>query len=156
MSASRLFLPQSSLIRRTCAVAVIVLLSASGLLAGCAASNVKAPTAPDESVLQPAEQALAKARAAQADAFAPRAVDASRRRIATARDILYGAARARRPLTDQENDRVDQLVAAAELDARSALVETQAKAVQTKLDELRGTSGQAGQTSSNGATGVSP
>ena len=81
---------------------------------------------------------VAKARAADADTFAPRAVDASRRRISTARDILYSAARANRELSDTERDRVEALVAAAELDARSALTQTQAKAVQTKLAELQG------------------
>ncbi|MES1925935.1 hypothetical protein [Salinisphaera sp. T31B1] len=129
------------------------------VLAGCASAPTGAPSAPDESVLQPAEQALAKARAAQADTFAPRAVDAARRRIATARDILYTAALARRPLTDEESGRVDQLVDAAELDARSALVETQAKAVETKLDELRSGGGSAPAShagGSAGAMGVSP
>ncbi|GAB3674833.1 hypothetical protein GCM10028792_11970 [Salinisphaera aquimarina] len=116
---------------------------------GCAGGAIKAPSAPDESVLAPAEQALAKARAAQADTFAPRVVDASRRRIATARDILYDAARARRPLNNGEKSRVDRLVAAAELDARSALVQTQAKAVQSKLGELRGQSGGAGRAPAN-------
>lgn len=107
-------------------------------LVGCAGPAFVTPDAPDVSVLAPAEQALAKARAADADTFAPRVVDAARRRIATARDILYGAARANRELTDTEHDRVDRLVAAARLDARSALVQTQARAVQTKLAELQG------------------
>jgi hypothetical protein len=115
---------------------------AAGLLilasAGCASNTVVSPSAPDESVLAPAEQALAKARAAEADTFAPRVVDASRRRIATARDILYSAARANRELSDTERARVEALVEAAELDARSALTQTQAKAVQTKLAELQG------------------
>ncbi|WP_293626254.1 hypothetical protein [Salinisphaera sp.] len=106
--------------------------------AGCASNAVVTPSAPDQSVLAPAEQALAKARAADADTFAPRAVDASRRRISTARDILYSAARANRELNDTERARVEALVAAAELDARSALTQTQAKAVQTKLAELQG------------------
>lgn len=134
------------------ASACVALLGAILVLAGCAGAGVKSPAAPDESVLAPAEQALAKARSAQADTFAPRVVDASRRRIATARDILYGAARARRPLTDNEQARVDHLVAAAELDARSALVQTQAKAVQSKLGELHGPRG--GVDQSNGQTGV--
>lgn len=107
------------------------------LAAGCAGHSVKPPNAPNESVLAPAEQALAKARDADADTFAPRVVDASRRRIATARDILYSAARRNRPLNETEQERVDQLVAAAELDARSALVQTQAKAVKVKLAELQ-------------------
>ena len=92
---------------------------AAGLLilasAGCASNTVVSPSAPDESVLAPAEQALAKARAAEADTFAPRVVDASRRRIATARDILYSAARANRELSDTERARVEALVEAVEL-----------------------------------------
>jgi|AntDeeMinimDraft_5_1070356.scaffolds.fasta_scaffold03902_4 hypothetical protein len=107
-------------------------------ITGCAGHAFAPPSAPDDSVLAPAEKALAKARAAEADTFAPRAVDASRRRIATARDILFDAARSQRELTAEEQDRIDKLIAAARLDARSALVQTQAGAVQTKLAELQG------------------
>lgn len=107
-------------------------------VAGCAGHAFTPPSAPDDSALAPAEKALAKARAAEADDFAPRTVDASRRRIATARDIIFDAARARRELTPREQERIDKLVAAARLDARSALVQTQARAVQTKLSELQG------------------
>lgn len=122
-----------------CRVAQMAALAAVLMLAGCAGGTVfKPPGTPDDSVLAPAEQALAKARAADADTFAPRVVDASRRRIATARDIIYGAARASRPLDDTEQQRVDQLVDAAELDARSALVQTQARAVQTQVEQLQG------------------
>ena len=66
-------------------------------------------------------------------------------RIATARDILYSAAQANRELSATEMDRIDQLVAAATLDARSALVQTQARAVQTKLAELQGQLAASGQ-----------
>lgn len=106
-------------------------------MAGCAGAPSARPAAPDLSALTPAEQALAQARAAHAADFAPRALDAARRRIALARDIIYGAAKQRRDLTPLERERVTQLVQAAELDARSALVQTQAKAVITKLAELR-------------------
>lgn len=149
MPASRLNSKSCSGIRHPRSLAAL-LIAASAALAGCAGSSVTPPSLPDDSALQPAEQALAEARAAQADTFAPRSVDASRRRIATARDILFAAARARRPLTDSEQSRVDQLVAAAQLDARSALVETQARAVQTKLEELQG------QTGTNAASSPSP
>ncbi|WP_353218916.1 hypothetical protein [Salinisphaera sp. S4-8] len=119
----------------------LVILAASG----CASHTMIAPSAPDESALAPAEQALAKARAADADEFAPRTVDAARRRIAVARDILFGAARADRALTDKERARVEALVEAAELDARAALAQTQATAVQTKLAQLQAElDGQAG------------
>jgi len=149
MPASRLNLKSCSRLRHSRSVAAL-LIAASAALAGCAGGSVTPPSLPDDSALQPAERALAEARAAQADTFAPRAVDASRRRIATARDILFTAARARRPLTDSEQSRVDQLVAAAQLDARSALVETQARAVQTKLEDLQG------QTGANPASSPSP
>lgn len=128
-------------------------------LVGCGGGAAVAPPgAPDESVLAPAEQALAKARAADADTFAPRALDAARRRIATARDILYAAARSNRELSATEQARVEQLVAAAELDARSALVQTQAGAVQTKLGELQGQLGDhnQSQTQAQPQTEVSP
>lgn len=131
MQASR---PSSSCRLIPLVAALVALL----VMVGCAGrGGMTMPSAPDESVLAPAEQALAEARDAQADTFAPRVVDASRRRIATARDILFTAARADRPLDDTERDRVAQLVDAAALDARSALAQTQARAVQTKLDELR-------------------
>ena len=116
---------------------LVVALVALLVIAGCASrGGATMPSAPDESVLAPAEQALAEARDAEADTFAPRVVDASRRRIATARDILFTAARDDRPLNDTERARVEQLVDAAALDARSALAQTQARAVKAKLDEL--------------------
>ena len=132
MQASR---PSSSCRLIRLVVALVALL----VIAGCASRGGGAtmPSAPDESVLAPAEQALAEARDAEADTFAPRVVDASRRRIATARDILFTAARDDRPLNDTERARVEQLVDAATLDARSVLAQTQARAVQAKLDELR-------------------
>ncbi|MDA3922425.1 MAG: hypothetical protein PF501_17355 [Salinisphaera sp.] len=115
---------------------LIVLLLAAAL-GGCATDAVRGPATPDLSALKPAQQALNKALAANAGDFAPRTVDASRRRITIARDIVYSAARQDRSLTASENDRVQKLVDAARLDARAALVETQAKAVQTKLAELQ-------------------
>ena len=118
-------------------IRLVVALVALLVIAGCASRGGGAmPSAPDESVLAPAEQALAEARDAEADTFAPRVVDASRRRIATARDILFTAARDDRPLNDTERARVEQLVDAAALDARSALAQTQARAVKAKLDEF--------------------
>jgi len=135
----------------------LLVLIAILMVAGCAGQAVAPPSAPDQSVLAPAEKALEKARAADADTFAPRVVDSARRRIATARDILFNAARANRDLNDREQARIDQLVAAAELDARSALVQTQAKAVQTKLAELQGQlNPSTGQGSSQMQQGVSP
>ena len=141
--------PNTVLVLRSLLVVVAI-----ALIAGCAGRTVATPSAPDESILAPAEQALEKARSAEAERFAPRAVDAARRRIATARDILFDAARGSRELNATEQDRVERLIAAAELDARSAFVQTQARAVQTKLAELQGQLGQ-GQ-SSQTQQGVSP
>lgn len=150
MPASRLTTSKPCLSRPHSRALAALLIALSAALVGCAGSSVKPPSVPDDSALQPAEQALAEARAAQADTFAPRSVDASRRRIATARDILFSAARARRPLSEREQSRVDQLVTAAQLDARSALVETQARAVQAKLEQLQS------QTGANAASSPSP
>lgn len=126
--------PKSIVLALTVSAALLI-------LGGCAGQGHKQPVAPDDSVLAPAQQALDKARAAHADDFAPRAVDAARRRIATARDILYTAARAGRQPNDTEQARVDQLVEAARLDARSALNQTQARAVAAKIEELQGQTG---------------
>lgn len=123
--------------RRTLALLLLAL-----VLAGCAGNARKPPGAPEQAILAPAEQALAKARAAHADDFAPRTVDAARRRIATAREILFDAARRNHELSDTERERVQQLVAAAQLDARSALIQTQAGAVETKLAELKAALGE--------------
>lgn len=110
-------------------------------LAGCAADRAsQRPQVPDEQLLAPATQALDTAVQAHAEQFAPRSMDAARRRITLARDILFNAAQSRRSLTHGEQDRVDALVAAARLDAREALTETQAKAVATQIDRLEGRS----------------
>lgn len=120
--------------RRLCVPIVSALL----LLGGCATGGAAhGPSTPDFSPLDPAQQALDKALAAQAGDFAPRTIDAARRRITIARDILYSAANQSRDLTDAENERVQQLVTGARLDAKAALSETQAKAVQTKIQELQ-------------------
>jgi|GEM_PF-1436582 len=119
--------------------ALLAVLLMTVALGGCASfrSGTDGPVAPDLSSLDPAQQALATAIDAQASDFAPRSIDASRRRITVARDILYTAAEQGRPLTDNENKRVDQLVYGAKLDAKAALVETQAKAVQAKIAQLQ-------------------
>lgn len=107
------------------------------LVAGCANSPDQQGVEPDLSLLAPAEQALDEARSAHVEQFAPRALDAARRRLALARDIIYVAARQGRALDDAEHERVTNLVEAARLDARLALVKTQAMAVGLKLDELQ-------------------
>ena len=116
-----------------------VLLAAALVVAGCASTSGSAarPAVPDQSALEPATSALDKAVRANAEDFAPRAVDSARRRITLARDILFAAARADRDLKPDERKRVDVLVAQARLDAREALVETQAKAVDKQLGQLQ-------------------
>lgn len=117
----------------------LVLASLLVVLGGCASSQaLHGPSAPDFSPLAPAQQALSKALDAQAGDFAPRLVDAARRRITIARDILYSAADQSRPLNDREDDRVQQLVSAAQLDAKAALVKAQAGVVQSRITDLKG------------------
>lgn len=115
----------------------LLVLMLVSVLVGCASGRAGKPATPDLSALDPAQQALDKALSANAGDFAPRSIDAARRRITVARDILYDAARQDRSPTAREKERVHQLVDAAGLDARAALVETQAKAVQVKLAELQ-------------------
>lgn len=125
---------------------LIVGLAIVGILAmsGCASQRATRPDLPDDSMLDPATQALDKAVAAHADDFAPRIVDSARRHLTVARDILFSAAETDRSLTDAENDRIQTLVEQARLDARAALVKTQAGAVAQKLDQLQGQSNDQG------------
>lgn len=126
--------------RRLIALILAVLLV---LVGGCASNtDLQGPTAPDLSPITPAQQALNKALDAQAGDFAPRTVDAARRRITIARDILYSAAHQNRSLNKIEDSRVQQLVSAAQLDAKAALVEAQAKAVQSRLADVKGSADQ--------------
>lgn len=109
------------------------------LVAGCASSpeSMGPPIEPNTSLLAPAQKALQEARAADAENFAPRALDAARRRLALARDIIYLAARQGRKLNNEEYERVTDLVKAARLDARLALVKTRALAAGVKLKKLK-------------------
>ncbi len=134
---------------RFCLMALLVV----GVTA-CTGAPPARPATPNVAALEPAEQALARARQAHAERFAPQPLDAARRRIATARDIIYYAAKASRPLSDVERTRVEQLVAAAELDAQTALVQTQAKAVMAKLAQLQGESNTTGSPAAAGSTGA--
>ena len=113
-------------------------IAASAAGAGCASQRAVQPHVPDQSVLDPATQALHKAVSAHADQFAPRIVDSARRRITVARDILFKAAEDDRSLTSAEHDRIQSLVDQAKLDARAALVKTQAEAVQHQIGQLQG------------------
>ncbi|MES1937676.1 hypothetical protein [Salinisphaera hydrothermalis] len=115
-------------------------IAASAAGAGCASQRAVQPHVPDQSVLDPATQALDKAVSAHAGQFAPRIVDSARRRITVARDILFKAAEDDRSLTSAEHDRIQTLVDQAKLDARAALIKTQAEAVQHQIGELQGNS----------------
>lgn len=106
-------------------------------LSGCAGTGMHAPASPDESVLAPAQQALSSARDVNADRYAPREIDAARRRITVARDILFSAARADRKLSRDEHQRVQALVRGAQLDARAARVQSQAKTTAEKIAQLQ-------------------
>lgn len=107
------------------------------LVAGCTNTPDYHAIEPDLSLLAPAEQALAEAHDAHVEQFAPQALDAARRRVSLARDIIYLAARQGRELNDAEHERVTSLVQSARLDARLALVKTQASAVGVKLKQLQ-------------------
>ncbi|WP_423821610.1 hypothetical protein V5738_14850 [Salinisphaera sp. SPP-AMP-43] len=122
------------------------------VMSGCASQRAARPDLPDDSVLDPATQALDKAVAAHADQFAPRIVDSARRHLTVARDILFSAAEVDRPLTDAEDDRIQTLVEQARLDARAALVKTQAGAVGQKLDQLQGRGSDQNSSAAGGAS----
>lgn len=104
------------------------------LLVACATAKVQAPQAPDESILNRAEAMVAKARTAGAAQFAPDALASARRRLTVARMILLR--RVGQSLGDQEHQRLQRLADAAYLDARLALVRTQAGAVGYQSDQL--------------------
>jgi|SRR5699024_3159872 len=106
-------------------------------ITGCASTSPQPAIEPDNTVLQPAQQAIQKAVAAHVEHFAPRALDEARGRLALAQDILYLAAREGRELNDDEHQRVTGLVEGARLDARLARVKTQALAVGVKIKEMQ-------------------
>lgn len=124
--------------RRFCSLIAAAAILVSIVVAGCASQSATQTEVPDQSVLDPATQALDKAMSAHADQFAPRIVDSARRRITVARDILFQAAQADRSPTDTENDRIQKLVDQARLDARAALIKTQAGAVDRQIKQLQG------------------
>lgn len=133
---------------------IILAVVALGLASGCASQHAATHiSSPDESALKPATAALDKALSAHADKFAPEIVTSARQRITLARDILIAAAQKGRSLTDSEHDRIDTLVKQAKLDARAALVKTQAEAVKYQIERLsqadQDTSTQAGPESPN-------
>lgn len=134
--------------RRGLIAAMVIVLCV--FLTGCAGTRATHPEVPEQSMLNPATQALDKAIKAQADQFAPRIVDSARRRITIARDILFNAAKANRPLSDAERDRVHTLVDQAKLDARAAKIKAQAKAVQQQIAQLQGNNGASQQSDGGG------
>lgn len=106
-------------------------------IAGCASTPDYEPIEPDMSLLAPAQQALTQARAAHVKKFAPRALDAARQKMSLARDVIYLAASKGRGLNPAEHERVVDLVQSARLDAKLALVKTQARATRVKLEQLQ-------------------
>lgn len=129
-----------------------IAVSAAG--AGCASPRAAQPHVPDQSALNPATQALDKAVSAHADQFAPRIVDSARRHITVARDILFKAAEDDRSPTPAENARVKKLVDQARLDARAALVKTQAATVQHQIKQLQSGSDSSNSNSASGSPGT--
>lgn len=122
-------------------------------LGACASGNVKPPAPPDDQRISEAESMLDKAANAGAAEFAAQPLLEARHRVTAARNLLYRAAGDGDALSDAESARIGRLADAAYLDARLALVRTQAGAVQRKLDELTAELEQGG---GNGQSEVSP
>ncbi|MDT0617601.1 DUF4398 domain-containing protein [Salinisphaera sp. P385] len=118
---------------------IVLLLTCLGLVAGCASNPepMVAPQAPDESRLASARAAIEEAAAAGAERLAPGPLRDARQRLTAARALLYQVAGEGQSLSDEQRTRIEGLVQAATLDARYALSQTQARAVQTKLDQLQ-------------------
>lgn len=118
---------------------IVLLLTCLGLAAGCASNPepMVAPQAPDESRLEPARAAIEEAVNAGAERLASGPLRDARQRLTAARALLYQAAGRGESLTEAQRERIDGLVQAATLDARYALSQTQAQAVQTKLEQLQ-------------------
>lgn len=118
---------------------IVLLLTCLGLVAGCASNPepMVAPQAPDESRLESARAAIEEAAAAGAERLAPGPLRDARQRLTAARALLYQVAGEGQSLSDEQRTRIEGLVQAATLDARYALSQTQARAVQTKLDQLQ-------------------
>ncbi len=151
MSPARSGRSKCRLTQRVLGLLIVVVVALSGCVS--AGNRGERPAVPDQSVLDPATQALDKAVRANAEDFAPRALASARRRITLARDILFAAARADRDLKPAERERIDVLVAQARLDAREALVETQAKAVQKQLGQLQQADAQSAEDTAAGTGG---
>jgi len=95
------------------------------------------PIDADLSALAPAEQALQELDSANARQAAPRALDAARRRLSLARDIIYAAALEGRRPDEAEQRRITNLVEGARLDARLARVRAQVHEVDDQLAQVR-------------------
>lgn len=114
----------------------IFILFVATLLGACAGASHR-PTAPDDSLLRPAQVLLQKAEAAGAGDLAPSALREAYRRLDTARGLLYNAAVQDRSVNKREKQRITRLVEEASVDARLALAQTQQEAVQRKLNEYQ-------------------
>lgn len=115
---------------------IAVLVLAVGILTGCASEPVRLPAMPEESVLADAQAMLKKARDAGADVSAPALMREARRRLLSARGILYRAAAASREPNETERRRVRWLADEARLDVRLAMARTRRAEVERRLAEV--------------------
>lgn len=143
---------------------LIAVMAAVALLAvaGCASQStghasvsqgqrdvLSQPVDVNQSLLKPAVDALEKASAAHAEKFAPQIVASARQRITLARGILFAAAKQGRPINEAERNHIQTLVRQAKLDARAALVKTQAGAVEYQIHRLHSATSSLGQNKHN-------
>lgn len=106
-------------------------------VSGCASHGAENIKIPDQSMLDPATEAMDEAVSSNADQLAPHIIGNARRRVAVARDILFEAARANRSLSPDDRERVEELVEQARLDARAALTKAQAEDVMRQLEQFQ-------------------
>lgn len=118
--------------------ALMALVLGSALaLTGCAnGPSLQAVGTPDESLLEPAQNAMARAAGSSWSARAPRLMGAARMRLATARSIINEAARQNRDLTPAEKQRVNALVNALKLDVRAARAKGMLASTRTRARAL--------------------
>lgn len=109
----------------------------AGLSTACANAPQKVPTQPDESRLAEAEAMLNRAREAGAMEQALAPLRTARRRLATARSLIYRTASAGTELDAEQRRRVGRLADEAYLDARLALALTRQSAVERRVAELQ-------------------
>jgi len=111
------------------------LLMLACVVAGCAGNSGPRPVAPDLTVLEPAEEAIAQARAIRADELAPEALREAQRRVSLARTIVLQSALQGTQPDEAQRVRIEQLVEEARVDAMLASAVTQREAVGNALGE---------------------